>query len=72
MSGEALKGHLDLLLAAFRGRPAHEYSIVAELKAPSGLPAARRPPPAARPGKGSALARAAVIGAVSGGSLSER
>ncbi len=37
MSGEALKGHLDLLLlAALRGRPAHGYAIVAELKDRSG------------------------------------
>jgi len=36
MSGEALKGHLDLLLlAALRGRPAHGYAIVEELKARS-------------------------------------
>ena len=37
MSGEALKGHLDLLLlAALRGRPAHGYAIVAALKDRSG------------------------------------
>ncbi len=37
MSGEALKGHLELLLlAALRGRPAHGYAIVAELKDRSG------------------------------------
>ena len=33
MSGEALKGHLDLLLlAALRGGPAHGYAIIEELK----------------------------------------
>jgi DNA-binding PadR family transcriptional regulator len=37
MSGEALKGHLGLLLlAALRGRPAHGYAIVEELKGRSG------------------------------------
>jgi len=34
MSGEALKGHFDLLLlAALRGTPARGYAIVEELKA---------------------------------------
>src|SRR5687768_8682195 len=37
MSGEALKGHLDLLLlAALRGGPAHGYAIIEELKLSSG------------------------------------
>ncbi len=34
---EALKGHLDLLLlAALRGRPAHGYAIIEEIKSRSG------------------------------------
>jgi len=33
MSGESLKGHLDLLLlAALRSGPAHGYAIIGELK----------------------------------------
>jgi len=37
MSGEALKGHLDLLLlAALDMRPAHGYAIVERLRAQSG------------------------------------
>ncbi|MGC2297725.1 MAG: PadR family transcriptional regulator [Acidobacteriaceae bacterium] len=37
MQGEALKGHLDLLLlAALEGRPAHGYSIVEMLRRQSG------------------------------------
>ncbi len=33
MKGEALKGHLDLLLlAAVRSRPSHGYAIIEELK----------------------------------------
>lgn len=37
MSGEALKGHLDLLLlAALRPRPAHGYAIIEELRRRSG------------------------------------
>lgn len=36
MSGELLKGHLDLLLlASLRGRPAHGYGIIEELKSRS-------------------------------------
>ena len=37
MSGESLKGHLDLLLlAALRGGPAHGYAIIEELRRRSG------------------------------------
>ncbi len=37
MSGEALKGHLDLLLlAALRGGPAHGYAIIEHLRSRSG------------------------------------
>jgi len=37
MSGEALKGHLDLLLlAALRPGPAHGYAIIDELRQRSG------------------------------------
>lgn len=37
MSGEALKGHLDLLLlAALRPAPAHGYAIITELRRRSG------------------------------------
>src|SRR5947209_3846897 len=37
MRGEALKGHLDmLLLAAVRARPAHGYAIIEELRRLSG------------------------------------
>jgi PadR family transcriptional regulator PadR len=37
MKGEALKGHLDmLLLAAVRARPAHGYAIIEELRRLSG------------------------------------
>lgn len=37
MSGEALKGHLDLLLlAALRAGPAHGYAIIEELRRRSG------------------------------------
>jgi PadR family transcriptional regulator PadR len=37
MRGEALKGHLDLLLlAALRARPAHGYAIIENLRLQSG------------------------------------
>src|SRR2546428_281103 len=37
MKGEALKGHLDmLLLAALEARPAHGYAVIEELKRLSG------------------------------------
>ena len=37
MKGEALKGHLDLLLlAAVRARPAHGYAIIENLRLRSG------------------------------------
>ena len=37
MKGEALKGHLELLLlAAVRARPAHGYAIIEELRRLSG------------------------------------
>lgn len=37
MRGEALKGHLDLLLlAAVRARPAHGYAIIENLRSRSG------------------------------------
>jgi DNA-binding PadR family transcriptional regulator len=37
MSGEALKGHLDLLLlAAVQARPAHGYAIIQHLRRQSG------------------------------------
>jgi PadR family transcriptional regulator, regulatory protein PadR len=37
MSGEALKGHLDLLLlAVLQPRPAHGYAIIEELRQRSG------------------------------------
>ena len=37
MRAETLKGHLDVLvLAALRGRPAHGYAVIEELKRRSG------------------------------------
>src|SRR5438874_13741481 len=37
MKGEALRGHLDmLLLAAVRARPAHGYALIEELRRRSG------------------------------------
>src|SRR5262245_53461824 len=37
MRAETLKGHLDaLVLAALRGRPAHGYAVIEELRARSG------------------------------------